>query len=120
VNHEPVLDLITTPETSVTARAEHLRQRISTLTEQLAGIETELADLAASRTALLRLSGADGPTPADATLPSTGYQQISPCSPPPAAGYAPRTSAARSASAPPRTTPKACAPHSDASSPAAC
>jgi polyhydroxyalkanoate synthesis regulator phasin len=77
VNHESILDLITTRETAATAQAEQLREQITTLTEQLAAVETELADLATTRATLLQLTGADDdPPPADTTLASTAYQQI--------------------------------------------
>jgi hypothetical protein len=49
VNHESILDLITTYETVAAAQAEQLHEQITTLTEQLVAIETELADLATSR-----------------------------------------------------------------------
>lgn len=77
MNHESILDLITTRETAATARAGQLREQITTLTEQLTAIETDLADLATTRTTLLQLTGADdGPPSADATLARTAYQQI--------------------------------------------
>jgi hypothetical protein len=77
VNHEQVLDLITARETAATAQAGQLHEQISTLTGQLAAIETELADLATTRGTLLRLAGpADSPASADTTPASTAYQQI--------------------------------------------
>lgn len=77
MNHDSILDLITTRETVATAQTEQLREQITTLTEQLAAIQTELADLATTRATLLRLTGAaDDPPPTDATLASTAYQQI--------------------------------------------
>jgi hypothetical protein len=76
VNHESILDLITTRETIATAQVEQLREQITALTEQLAAIETELTDLETTRGTLLRLTGVDDPTLADATLASTAYQQI--------------------------------------------
>jgi len=77
VNHESILDLITTRATAATAQAEQIREQIATLTEQLTAVETELADLATTRDTLLRLTGtADGPPPADVTMASTAYQQI--------------------------------------------
>ena len=77
MNHEQVLDLITGRETAATAQAERLREQIVTLTEQLAIVDTELADLATTRSTLLRLAGADGSPPAaDATVASPAYQQI--------------------------------------------
>jgi uncharacterized membrane protein len=77
VNHESILDLINVRDTAATTQAAQLREQIATLTEQLSVVETELADLATTRSTLLRLTGtADGPTPADTTLASTAYQQI--------------------------------------------
>lgn len=77
MNHESILDLITARETTAAAQAGQLREQISTLTAQLSTVETELADLATTRSTLLQLTGAaDGPPPADATLASTAYQQI--------------------------------------------
>jgi hypothetical protein len=78
MNHEQVLDLITARETTATAQAEQLRAQIATLAEQLAVVDTELADLATTRSTLLRLAGAGNgsPPPADATVASPAYQQI--------------------------------------------
>ncbi|WP_432986313.1 hypothetical protein [Dactylosporangium sp. CA-233914] len=77
MNHEQILDLITTRETAATTQAEQLREQINTLTEQLAAIETELADLATTRGTLLRLAiTTDSTASTDATLASTAYQQI--------------------------------------------
>jgi hypothetical protein len=78
VNHEQVLDLITIRESAATVQAEQLREQIATLTEQLAVVDTELADLATTRSTLLRLAGAaeGSPPPADATVASPAYQQI--------------------------------------------
>jgi len=77
VNHQQILDLITTRETAAAAQAEHLHEQINTLTEQLSTIETELADLSITRGTLLRLTGTAGsPAPADTTPASTAYQQI--------------------------------------------
>ena len=76
MNHQSILDLITAQEAAATAQAEQLREQITTLAEQLTAAETELADLATTRATLLRLTGADDPPSADATLASTAYQQI--------------------------------------------
>jgi hypothetical protein len=57
MNHEQVLDLITARETAATAQAEQLREQIATPTEQLTTTETELSDLATTRSMLLRLTG---------------------------------------------------------------
>jgi hypothetical protein len=78
MNHEQVLELITTRETVATAHAEQLRTQIAALTEQLAVADAELADLATTRSTLLRLTGSTdrGPAPTDATVASPAYQQI--------------------------------------------
>jgi hypothetical protein len=77
VNHEAILDLITTREATATTQAEHLHEQIGALTEQLAAIQSELADLATTRGTLLRLAGPAGPAAtADTTQASTAYQQI--------------------------------------------
>lgn len=77
MNHEQVLDLITARESAATVQAEQLREQIATLAEQLAVVDTELADLATTRNTLLRLAGTtDTGPPADATVASPAYQQI--------------------------------------------
>lgn len=80
MTHHPatpqLLDLITTRETAASTAAEHLRQQITTLTDQLSTVETELADLAITRRTLLRLAGPTEPPSADATITSPAYQQI--------------------------------------------
>ena len=52
MNHEQVLGLITTRETATAAEAEQLRAQIAALAEQLAVLDTELADLKTTRTTL--------------------------------------------------------------------
>jgi hypothetical protein len=78
MNHEQVLELITTWETVADAHAEQLRAQIATLTEQLVAVDAELADLVTTRSTLLRLTGADARDTAstDATMASPAYQQI--------------------------------------------
>ena len=78
MNHEQVLDLITTREAVTTAQAEQLRAQIAALTDQLALVDAELADLATTRSTLLRLTGTpgNGPAPTPATVSSPAYQQI--------------------------------------------
>ena len=78
MNHEQVLDLITARESVAAAQAEQLRAQIATLTEQLAVVDTELADLTTTRNTLLRLAGAaeGSPPPTDITVASPAYQQI--------------------------------------------
>jgi hypothetical protein len=78
MNHEQILELITTREAVATAQAEQMRAQIAALTEQLALVDAELADLATTRTTLLRLAGVtDASTaPTHATTASPAYQQI--------------------------------------------
>jgi hypothetical protein len=77
MNHEQVLDLITARETAATAQAEQLREQIATPTEQLTTTETELSDLATTRSMLPRLTGTpEGLAPSDTTVTSPAYQQI--------------------------------------------
>jgi hypothetical protein len=77
VNPATILDLITARETTGNAHAEQLREQITILTGRLAAVETELADLATTRTTLIRLTGhTDTHQPIDATLASPAYQQI--------------------------------------------
>jgi hypothetical protein len=82
MNHEQVLELITARETVATAHADQLRVQIAALTEQLVAADAELADLATTRSTLLRLTGATdrGTAPTDATTDTTvaspAYQQI--------------------------------------------
>lgn len=82
MNHERVLELIATRETLAGAQAEQLRVQIAALTEQLVVVDAELADLATTRTTLLRLTGTTtagtAPTTAgtDSTVASPAYQQI--------------------------------------------
>jgi hypothetical protein len=77
MNHEQVLELITARETVATTQAEQLRAQIAALTEQLAVIDAELADLATTRSTLRRLTGTTDRTPStDSTVASPAYQQI--------------------------------------------
>lgn len=61
---------------ATTAAAEHLREQITKLTDELTLAETELADLATTRKTLIKLTGEIEPTPADPTVASAAYQQI--------------------------------------------
>ncbi len=73
----PIWDLIAEREAAATAGAEQLREQIEKLTGELTLAEAELADLAITRTTLMKLTGAaQATTPADATVASTAYQQI--------------------------------------------
>jgi hypothetical protein len=78
VNPAPFLDVITARERVAGAAADQLREQIGTLAEQLTTLETELAELATTRTTLLRLTGhpgGDGPS-ADTAPGNPTYQQI--------------------------------------------
>jgi hypothetical protein len=73
----PILDLIAEREAAANAAAEHLREQIAKLADELAVAEAELADLAITRTTLTRLIGqAEATTPSDATVASAAYQKI--------------------------------------------
>lgn len=72
----PILDLIAEREAAASAAAEQLREQIAKLTAELALAETELAELAITRTTLLKLTGQVEAAPADATIASAAYQQI--------------------------------------------
>ena len=72
-----ILDLIAEREAAASLAADRLREQIATLTDQLTTAETELAELAITRTTLIRLTGEpDTATPADPTVASPAYQQI--------------------------------------------
>jgi hypothetical protein len=72
-----ILDLIAAREATAATAAGQLREQISALTEQLTRLDTELAELAVTRTTVLRLAGDPDTTGAvDATIASPAYQQI--------------------------------------------
>jgi hypothetical protein len=73
-----ILDLIAERESAATAAATALREQITALTGQLAGVETELTELAITRTTLQRLAGEAeaAAAPLDATVTSGPYQQV--------------------------------------------
>jgi len=78
VNPAPILQVITAREAVAGVAADQLREQISTLSEQLTVLESELADLATTRATLLRLTGhpnGDGPS-ADTAPGNPTYQQI--------------------------------------------
>jgi hypothetical protein len=75
VNLPTVLDLITDRETAARQHADRLREQITTLTTELARIDSELADLATTRTTLHTLTAAEF-TADDPTIASAPYQQI--------------------------------------------
>lgn len=73
----PILELIAERQAAANAAADALREQIANLSAQLALAETELAELAITRTTLIKLTGqAETATPADATVSSPAYQQI--------------------------------------------
>lgn len=73
----PILELIAERQSAANAAADALREQIATLSAQLALAETELAELAITRTTLIKLTGqAEAVASADATAPSPKYQQI--------------------------------------------
>jgi len=73
----PILDLIAEREAAATAAAEQLREQIANLTDELALAETELTELAITRTTLMKLTGAlEATAPVDATIASVAYQKI--------------------------------------------
>lgn len=75
MNPAPILEVITARETVAGEAADQLREQISTLSQQLTALETELADLATTRTTLLRLAGHPDQQPE--TVPGNPtYQQI--------------------------------------------
>jgi polyhydroxyalkanoate synthesis regulator phasin len=77
VNPAPFLEVITARESAATVAADELREQIHALSEQLNALETELADLATTRTTLLRLAGhPDDGQSADAPPTGPSYQQI--------------------------------------------
>jgi hypothetical protein len=78
VNPAPILDLITAREAAAGLAADQLREQISALSQQLTVLETELADLATTRTTLLRLGGHpdDDGQSADTRPGNPTYQQI--------------------------------------------
>jgi len=75
VNPAPILEAITTRQAVAGAAADRLREQINTLSQQLTAIETELTDLATTRTTLLRLAGHTGDQP-ETVQGNPTYQQI--------------------------------------------
>lgn len=77
MNPAPILEAITARETAVGLAADQLREQINTLSQQLTVLETELADLATTRTTLLRLAGhPDNGQNTDIRPGNPDYQQI--------------------------------------------
>lgn len=72
-----ILETIAACEATTSTTAAHLREQIATLTDQLATVETELTELAITRTTLLRLAGPTTTPVLDPALAaSPAYQQI--------------------------------------------
>jgi hypothetical protein len=83
VNPAPILQVITAREAVAGVAADQLREQINALSQQLSVLETELADLATTRSTLLRLAGHpddahpdDDGQSADIRPPTPTYQQI--------------------------------------------
>lgn len=75
MNTTTILDLITARHSAATATATSLREQLTKLTNDLAAIESELADLATTRQTLLKLTHGEV-TAADPTIASAAYQEI--------------------------------------------
>ncbi|WBB73677.1 hypothetical protein O7602_29155 [Micromonospora sp. WMMD1128] len=75
MNLPTVLDLITDRETTARRHADRLREQITELTGELALLDSELADLATTRTTLRTIAAAEF-TADDPTIASSPYQQI--------------------------------------------
>lgn len=76
MNPTPILDLITARESVAGLAADQLREQIGVLSQQLTVLETELADLATTRSTLLRLGGHPDDQPAEPAPVNPTYQQI--------------------------------------------
>jgi hypothetical protein len=72
---DTIIKLITDRQTAATATADRLRDQISQLTRELAGIDRELDDLATTRTMLHSLAATEF-TAENPTVISSAYQQI--------------------------------------------
>lgn len=75
MNPAPILDLVTARQTAAGVAADQLREQIGALSEQLTALETELAELATTRTTLLRLAGHTDQQ-AETAPGNPSYQQI--------------------------------------------
>mgnify|MGYP003424623513 FL=1 len=72
-----ILELIAAREAAATTTAGRLREQIAVLTAELTQLDTELTDLAITRTTVLKLAGdLDMTAPTDTTVASPVYQQI--------------------------------------------
>jgi hypothetical protein len=76
VNPAPILEAITAREAVTGLAADQLREQISVLSQQLSAFETELADLATTRSTLLRLGGHIEDQSAETAPGNPTYQQI--------------------------------------------
>ena len=76
MNPAPILDVITARETVAGLAADQLREQINTLSQQLSAFETELAELATTRSTLLRLGGHPDNQNTEAAPAGPTYQQI--------------------------------------------
>ena len=76
MNPAPILDLITARQHAADLAAHQLREQISALSQQLNALETELVDLATTRTTLLRLAGHPDNAPGTDRPSGHAYQQI--------------------------------------------
>lgn len=76
MNPAPFLEMITAREAVTGLAADRLREQINTLSQQLTGLEAELADLATTRTTLLRLGGHPDGQPTETGPVGLAYQQI--------------------------------------------
>jgi hypothetical protein len=70
-----ILDLIAERETTTGQAADRLREQIAALTTELARLDSELTDLATTRT-MVKTLAADQFTDEDPTIASAPYQQI--------------------------------------------
>lgn len=75
MNLAAILDLIAEREITAGQRANGLREQITALTAELTRIDSEMADLATTRTTLRTLAAAEF-TADDPTIASAPYQQI--------------------------------------------
>jgi hypothetical protein len=75
MHYDTIIKLITDRQTAATATADQIRDQISQLTSELAGIDRELADLATTRATLHSLAATEF-TADDPTVVSSAYQQI--------------------------------------------
>jgi len=75
VHLDTILGLITDRETTARQAADHIRAQITALTNELARIDAELADLTTTRSTLRALAATEF-TAEEPTVISSAYQQI--------------------------------------------